>query len=135
MITYELSFGKVILIQDDIAEVIVDEGVEFDIVMVGEYHEFLIDHLKHPFSLLINKLHSYSYTFEAQQYLGDLTEINAMAVVSYTKASEITTKSLASMPKESTWDLKIFKKREIALKWLEVKQAIIGIRISPMQKD
>jgi len=135
MITYNLSFGKIILLQEDIAEVIVDEGVEFTIVMVGEYHEFLIDHMKHPFSLLINKLHSYSYTFEAQKYLADLSEINAIAVVSYSKATEITTKSLAAIPKERPMNLKIFKERHIALKWLEVKQAIVDVPRSKLQKN
>ena len=38
---YELSFGKIIIISDDIAEVIIDEDIEFNLKMVDEYHEFL----------------------------------------------------------------------------------------------
>jgi len=49
--------------------------------MVEEYHAFLLAHLVSPFSLLINKINSYSYNFDAQINLATLKEIKAMAVV------------------------------------------------------
>lgn len=125
MTNYNLSFGTITLIQNDIAEVIVNEGVIFSIEMVAEYHEFILNTMQHPCSLLINKINSYTYTFETQQHLATLPQINAMAVVSYNKATETTTKSLASVARETPWELKIFKSRDHALKWLEVKQAIV----------
>ena len=125
MTNYEFSFGKIIILQDDIAEVIVNEGIVFNIEMVAEYHEFILNKMKHPCSLLINKVNSYAYTLEAQQHLATLSQINSMAVVSYNVASETTTKSLVAMAREKPWELKIFKSRDLAFNWLELKQAHI----------
>ena len=122
---YKLSFCEITLLQDDIAEVITNEGVEINLEMVGEYHEFLLNHMKHPFSVLINRLNSYSYTFEAQQHIATLEQLNGIAVVSYRKATESTTKSLIAVNNGKSLGIKIFKDRHVALKWLEVKQAIV----------
>ena len=124
MKTYKLSFGEITLLQEDIAEVIVNDRVEFNLEMVAEYHEFLINKMKCPFSLLINKLNSYTYTFEAQQHLATLTDINAMAVVSYSNITELTTKSLIQVPREINWKIKIFNEREVALQWLQDQQQL-----------
>ncbi len=124
MKTYKLSFGEITLLQEDIAEVIVNDRVEFNLEMVAEYHEFLINKMKCPFSLLINKLNSYTYTFEAQQHLATLTDINAMAVVSYSNITELTTKSLIQVPREIDWKIKIFNEREVALQWLQDQQQL-----------
>ncbi len=124
MITHKLSFGEITLLQEDIAEVIVNDRVEFNLEMVTEYHEFLINKMKCPFSLLINKLNSYTYTFEAQQHLATLTDINAMAVVSYSNITELTTKSLIQVPREINWKIKIFNEREVALQWLQDQQQL-----------
>ena len=124
MITHKLSFGEITLLQEDIAEVIVNDRVEFNLEMVAEYHEFLINKMKCPFSLLINKLNSYTYTLEAQQHLATLTDINAMAVVSYSNITELTTKSLIQVPREINWKIKIFNEREVALQWLQDQQQL-----------
>ncbi|RMZ51422.1 hypothetical protein EB822_02805 [Flavobacteriaceae bacterium PRS1] len=124
MITHKLSFGEITLLQEDIAEVIVNDRVEFNLEMVAEYHEFLINKMKCLFSLLINKLNSYTYTFEAQQHLATLTDINAMAVVSYSNITELTTKSLIQVPREINWKIKIFNEREVALQWLQDQQQL-----------
>jgi len=124
MITHKLSFGEITLLQEDIAEVIVNDRVEFNLEMVAEYHEFLINKMKCPFSLLINKLNSYTYTFEAQQHLATLTDINAMAVVSYSNITELTTKSLIQVSREINWKIKIFNEREVALQWLQDQQQL-----------
>ncbi|MFD2725516.1 hypothetical protein [Hyunsoonleella rubra] len=60
---YKLSFGTIIVLKDNLAEVIINEGVVMNEVMVDIYHDFLLSYLKAPFSLLINKKNSYSYTF------------------------------------------------------------------------
>ena len=119
MSKHRLSFGEIILLKSNLAEVIVDDGVEMDLEMVKEYHEFLLDKLKHPFSLLINKVNKYTYTFEAQLQLATLTEINSMAVLAYDRVTERSTESLVSIPRSTPWNLKIFKKRTSALEWLE----------------
>ena len=119
MKVYKLSFGQINIIEPDIAEVIIDNEIIMNETMVEEYHEFLLSYLKSPFSLLVNKKHSYTYTFEAQRLIGTLTEIKAMAVVTHTIISEMTTETLIIMNKEKNWNIKLFKKREEALDWLK----------------
>ena len=63
---YELSYAKIIVLQDDIAEVIINDAVVMNAAMVEQYHEFLRSILTSPFSLLINKINSYTYDFDAQ---------------------------------------------------------------------
>jgi hypothetical protein len=119
---YKLPFAKIIILRDDIAEVIINDGVEMDVDMVEQYHDFLLSHLRPPFSLLINKINSYSYNFPAQEKLATLKEINAMAVVAYNLMTEIATETLASYPRKIKWNLKIFPNREEALSWLLTEQ-------------
>ena len=124
---HELPFAKIILLQADIAEIIVDEGISMDLDMVNQYHSFLLEHLTAPFSLLINKINSYTYDFEAQLKLGTLDEINAMAVVSYNRITTITTERLASYPRDKEWNLKVFPNRTEALDWLHKEQEAVTV--------
>lgn len=119
---YELSFAKIIMLRRDIAEVMINEGVEMDLDMVDQYHEFLLSHLKAPFSLLINKVNAYTYNFDAQIRLATLKEIRAMAVVAYNHVTQLSTETLASYPREVDWNLKVFSDREAALNWLLSEQ-------------
>ena len=61
MKVYKLSFGSVIILAPNLAEVIINEGVIIDELNVDEYHDFLLTNLDAPFSLLVNKKHSYTY--------------------------------------------------------------------------
>ena len=119
---HELPFAKIIILQDDVAEVLIDDGVVMNTEMVNRYHDHLVTHLRAPFSLLINKVNSYSYDFDAQENLATLEQINAMAVVAYNRITRISTESLASIPRVEKWNLKIFSDRETALSWLLSEQ-------------
>ena len=122
MISYDIEFAKINLLREDIAEVIINNGIELNAEMVDAYHDFLITHLKAPFSLLINKINSYTYDFAAQQKLATIDHINAMAVVTYKHSAMITTLYLASQPREKSWNLQVFSDRETALHWLAMSQ-------------
>jgi hypothetical protein len=117
-LVHELGFGKIILLDENIAEVIIDKGIEMDMEMVNEYHSFMVSHLRAPFSLLINKINPYSYTFAAQRKLATLPHIKAMAVVTYNPVAEKTTRGLIRIPRDREWHIKLFKNRERALQWL-----------------
>jgi len=119
---HELSFAKIIILQDDIAEIRVNNDIEINIEIVDEYHRFLLSHLQPPFSLLINKLNSYSYSFEALQQLQTFKEINKIAVVAYNRITAQTTELLASYPRDTDWDLEIFSNRDEAFNWLLLQQ-------------
>ena len=126
MSLYELSFAKVISLSEDIAEVIVDGGVEMDEVMVDEYHACLLANFKPPFSVLINKINAYTYGFQAQKKLATLKEINAIGVVSYNRITDISTEALASVSREVEWNMKVFSNREDAFSWLLSEQSRVN---------
>ena len=117
-----LPYAKIIILHDNLAEVIINDEVKMDLEMVEHYHEFLLSHLRSPFSLLINKINSYTYDFDAQLKLATLKEINAMAVVACNQITRITTESLASYPRSDKWNLKVFSNRDDALDWLLLQQ-------------
>lgn len=120
---HELPFAKIIILRDDIAEVMINEGVEMNAGMVEQYHTFLLSHLRHPFSLLVNKVNSYTYDFDAQLNLATLNEINVMAVVAYKRVTRLSTEMLASaIPRDVDWNLNIFSNRDDAMDWLIVEQ-------------
>jgi len=118
MKNYKLTFGTISIINSRLAEVIVDDGIVFDEVMVDEYHDFLLTNLDAPFSLLINKKHSYSYTFEAQKTIVNLKQIKAMAVYVGSSGALMSTETLIKMNENNNWNIMIFMKREEALDWL-----------------
>ena len=115
----DLSFGKIVIIHKNLAEVIVNEGIVMDEVMVDEYHDFLLNSLEAPFSLIINKKNSYSYTFAAQKVIAHLKEIKAMAVVSNTTGGVMSTETLMNVNGNYKWNIKLFNKREEAESWLD----------------
>ena len=119
---YELPYAEIIILHDNIAEVMINEDVKMDLEMAEHYHEFLLSHLRPPFLLLINKINSYTYDFDAQLKLATLKEINAMAVVAYDRITRITTETLASYPRSEKWNLKVFSNRDEAMNWLLLKQ-------------
>ena len=123
---YQLPFADLKILRKDIAEVIIHDGIEMDLEMVQQYHDSLLQHLQPPFSLLINKINSYTYTFDAQKTLATLPEINAMAVIVYNDISKVSTDSLATFPRDTQWNIKIFYDRFAAISWLELQQKNIS---------
>lgn len=121
---HQLGFSTVNLISEDIAEVIVNQGVEMDQSMVDLFHDFLVSHMKAPFSILLNKINSYSYDFDAQNKLFTIDQINNIAVVCYNSSSVTTMKYITQLPKERDWNSQIFTDRESALNWLTVEQQV-----------
>ena len=119
---HKLSFAKINILRKDIAEVIINENIEMDAYMVEQYHDFLLTHLQAPFSLLINKINSYSYDFQAQKNIASLNEIKAMAVVAYNQSTVISTRSLEDVPRKTKWNMRIFNDRNESLSWLISEQ-------------
>ena len=122
---FELPFARIVILREDIAEVMINEGVQMNLAMVDQYHDFLLTRLDAPFALLINKVNSYSYDFDAQEKLATLKEINAMAVVTYSKVSRLATETLVSFPRKVKWNIKIFSNRDEALAWLVSQQEAV----------
>ena len=123
MNVFILPFGKVNILESNIAEIIINDGVIIDGSMVSAYRNLLRSHLTPPFSLLINKQHGYSYTFEAQTAMGALNEdIDCRAVVVRSQSGEMATEIVMDINKHNNWKIKIFKEREEGLNWLLMQQ-------------
>ena len=118
----KLSFADINILREDIAEVIVHEGIEMDLAMVDEYHAYLQKHLQSPFSLLVNKKNAYTYSFEAQAKLATIDEINVMAIVTYNSSARLSTANLQKIFHQDEWNLKFFRNCEDAYDWLIEEQ-------------
>ena len=118
MNTDTLSFAQIHILEDDIAEVIVNEGIEITLAMVGEYHDFLPKEMSHPFAVLINKKNAYTYTFDAQRHLWTLPEFRAIAILAYNDMTVKVTHGLISIQREISCTIKIFNQRDVGLQWL-----------------
>ncbi|KXI28251.1 hypothetical protein [Paraglaciecola hydrolytica] len=136
MVLHSLGFAKIVLLADDIAEVIIDQGVVMDLSMVNRYHDFLLSHLQAPFSLLINKINEYSYDFNAQMKIANIPQIKAMAIVTYTRQSEFTTQLLAETTyRQIVWNIQMFPQRDMALKWLYSQQLNVSVTANMTQAN
>ena len=120
---HELSFGYIILLSENIAEVVVNQNIVMTIEMVEEYDCFLKCHFNNDFGLLINKINHYTQTFEAQLSIASLSGIKAIAVVTYNQNCKQVTNTLENKRKIDHWNLKQFSGLELGLQsglsWLE----------------
>ncbi|RLA32779.1 MAG: hypothetical protein DRR03_08315 [Gammaproteobacteria bacterium] len=119
---HDVALGRIIKLSDDTAEVIAAEGIEIDMVMVDEYHGWVAEHLATPAFLLINRINAYSYTFEAEQAIGSLAQVRALAVIVYNRVSELTAAYMIALPRELPWNVRVFHDREAALAWLDTQR-------------
>ena len=128
---YTLSFGDIIILSNNLAEVIVDEGTVMTLEMCEEYDTFLLDHFPHPFGLLINKIHNYSYTYEAKLHIASLGNLKAFAFLTYDQNGLTETKKLKEQRKADDWNMKDFcglnMGRDKAIKWLIKEMAMINV--------
>ncbi|MBR9915907.1 MAG: hypothetical protein GYB32_14010 [Algicola sp.] len=123
MKVFILPFGKIKVLEPRIAELIINEGVAITPEMVQTYRNVVIAHTTTPFSLLINKEHGYSYTYEALVAMGQQRDlIDFRAVVIYSKSAEMATQIVMDINKKNDWKIKMFKDRNDALDWLKVAQ-------------
>ena len=128
---YTLSFGDIIILSDHLAEVIVDEGIVMTLEMCEEYDAFLLDHFPQPFALLINKIHNYSYTYEAKLHIASLENLKAFAFLTYNQNGLTETKNLVKQRKADDWNMREFcgldMGRDKAMKWLKKEMATINV--------
>jgi len=115
---HKLSFAKVAVLQSNIAEVIVDEGVNIDIKMVDEIHKCSLSIFTNSFSLLINKTNSYSTQLDALIQFGTLTAIDKIAVFAPNKMAKLSADFAADIPSSAVLNIQVFINRDDALDWL-----------------
>ena len=65
-----LTFCQLTRLPGDIIEITPDEGIEINLAMVEELDAALVAAMGASFAILVNKVNSYSVTFEAQMKIG-----------------------------------------------------------------
>jgi len=121
--TKRLSFAYVNIIEDNIAELIIDNNVIITLEMIEEYDNYLAQHFEGKFGLLINRINHYSYTFESKLTIGSVEGLCAMAVVYYSRMSKESTLSILNARVNDDFNLKLFSGLELGkqsgIDWLK----------------
>ncbi|MDP2562669.1 STAS/SEC14 domain-containing protein [Psychrobium sp. 1_MG-2023] len=107
------------MLADDIGEITVNEGTEIDVAMVEEIHMLMLSVFNDKFSLLINKVNSYSTHFDALSLFGQIDEVNKIAVYAPSKMAKFSADFSAAIPSSSALNIQVFIERDEALDWIK----------------
>lgn len=118
MLTYNFLSFKMSIINNNIVELVVFDDAEFDIEMVNQFHEVIENNMRSPALVLVNRIYSYSYTFEALRALSRSKSIKSVAVLSNKDVASSLVSYLARRFNVYKVPVKTFHERESALKWL-----------------
>tara|TARA_B100000809_G_scaffold154781_1_gene152077 strand:- start:71 stop:451 length:381 start_codon:yes stop_codon:yes gene_type:complete len=118
MEVHQISFAKVCVLRNGLAEITVDSGADINLAMVDEIHQLLLSLFSHSFSLLINKSNSYSTQLDALIQFGTLTRINKIAIFAPNKLAKMSAEFSASIPSSTSLKIEVFTERDDALDWL-----------------
>jgi len=120
---HKLSFAKVNILNESVAEIIVGQGVEISLEMSEEYNDFLAEKFPNNFGVLINKINDYDFSFEAKLSMASHENLKAIAVITYYKEGTKSVEDIAAMRQLDGWNLKVFDGlnlgRQDGLIWLE----------------
>lgn len=105
---YQLSFAKVNILSEHIAEVIVGQDVVISLEMSEEFDGFLTKIFSNNFALLINKINEYDFSFEAKLSVASHENLAAIAVVTYNNQSKASVSKIAAIRQRDGWNLKVF---------------------------
>ncbi|MCJ8297139.1 MAG: hypothetical protein MJK15_22330 [Colwellia sp.] len=122
---HQLSFATVNLLSDYIVEIIIADGIEVSMEMLDELDVFLSQQLNDHFVLLINKVNSYSYTFEAKMTMASHEKLIAIAVIVYKEEDQKIIDDVMSLRAIDGWNLKVFPALELGWQqgydWLQAE--------------
>ena len=120
---HNLSFAKINILNENVAEVIVGQNVEISLEMSEEYNDFLAEKFPNDFAILVNKINKYDFSFEAKLSMASHENLKAIAVVAYDKEGKQEVEKLAAMRQIDGWNLKVFDGLNLGwqdgLTWLE----------------
>ncbi|PKG85203.1 hypothetical protein CXF85_06285 [Colwellia sp. 75C3] len=123
MITHQLSFAKINLLNNNVAEVIVSENVEISLEMSEEYDDFMSKTFSNDFAILVNKINQYDFSFEAKISMASHENLTAIAVITYDDESKKSVDKVAAIREFDGWNLKVFNGLNLGwqdgLDWLQ----------------
>ena len=118
MDVHQISFAKITVLRNDLAEIVVDNGVDINVKMVDEIHHCFLSIFSHTFSLLINKTNSYSTQLDALMQFGTLASINKIAIFAPNKMARMSADFSATIPSSKSLNIEVFIDRNDAILWL-----------------
>ena len=113
-----LSFCKIQIIDQNIVEVILNNGVEISGQMVDEFFTAIAGKMHDQISILLDKATHYSYNFDALLKLSESTKILNIGVVTYDELSRSSAIFMMERFNKSNKNVHLFETREDALAWL-----------------
>lgn len=128
IVNKRLSFGYFKIHDNNIVEIIVDQGIKMSLEMVEECHEFIRQCRLDDFALLINRVNQYDYSFEAKLSVASHENVKAIAFVYYHENCKTLTESLIALRAHDGWNTRLFHGLELgwqqALTWLKQELAV-----------
>tara|TARA_R110002167_G_scaffold159205_1_gene354748 strand:+ start:11709 stop:12116 length:408 start_codon:yes stop_codon:yes gene_type:complete len=116
------SFGQINFLDANIAEVIINENIEITLEIVDEYDALMAQHFSGSYAVLVNRINSYRFAYEALLCIGSEQNLKALAIINYNKASEQQTRDLKSVRHMDNLNIEEFSGlelgRENAIHWL-----------------
>lgn len=105
---YRLSFADINIIDGQILEIIVDEGITISLEMSEELETFVSEVCKHPIGVLVNRINNYEISFEAKLSLLSSDKIIARASVVYSDEDKHLMQKFAQLRYMDKWVFKTF---------------------------
>ena len=115
---HRLSFCRLQIIDQNIVEIILDDGVEISGQMVDEFFAAIEGKMNSQISILLDKATQYSYTFDALIKLSESTKIRNIGVITYDALSRSSAIYMMERFNKSKKTVELFESREDALAWL-----------------
>jgi len=129
--SHNLSFAKINILNENIAEVIVEQGVEISLEMSEEYNDFLTEKFPENFAILVNKINQYDFSFEAKLNMASHENLMAIAVVTYDDEGKQSVENVAAMRQIDGWNLRVFNGLNLGwqegLDWLQGELSTVSL--------
>ncbi len=115
---HKLTFCNIEIIEDNIAEVIFNKNVLVSEDMVDEFLQALQDDVGTGISVMVNKVTTYTYRYDALVKLSHSTIIKNLALVAYDDVSISMSEFNRQKFNKTDKNINVFTVREEALAWL-----------------
>lgn len=113
----DLNFASIHILSANVAEVFANEEVIVDEACVAEYHSALTAFFSSSFGILVNRMHSYSYSEYAKSNIAEIPNLKAVALLDVPGIQA--SNSTVELPKVKNKHFHYFCDREKALHWLD----------------
>lgn len=113
----QLSFCQITRVNDFVVELVTNPEVELGGAEVIEFHQYF-DNLDAPVGLLVNRVNSYSYSFETLRSDAKNKNMAAIAVLLNDTSKLVQSEYIVNRVKTDV-DANIFFDRDSAISWLE----------------